>query len=119
MDPSGNHPFYLDKRACCCCPGQGGGPMNPTQQFSIQPFDDTGQLDDEDIPLEDKCCAWCATVDPNIPSIPPQGCYDIDCNDCPNYGKPKGSKPTDTGNASQVIPEGLKKRFQKLANIKK
>jgi hypothetical protein len=100
---------------CCCCPGQGGGPFNPTMALSVAPpFDDTG-IDPTDIdrdrePTLDKCCAWCATVDPNIPSKPPAGCQDFDCNNCPGFKKPK---PT------FVIPENLKKVLQRRAGIKK
>lgn len=100
---------------CCCCPGQGGGPFNPTMTLSVAPpFDDTGidpiDIDKDRKPKLDKCCAWCATVDPNIPSKPPAGCQDFDCNNCPRFKKPK---PT------FVIPENLKKVLQRRAGIKK
>ena len=96
---------------CCCCPGQGGASINPTLALSVAPpFDDTG-IDPTDIdrdrePTSDTCCAWCATVDPNIPSKPPAGCYDFDCNDCPGF-KPK---PT-------IIPENLIRALQIRAGI--
>jgi hypothetical protein len=51
-----------------------------------------------DIPVDVDCCDWCATLIPNVPSTPPVGCNDFDCDKCP---------PT-------VI-----ERFQKLANISK
>ena len=56
--------------------------------------------------MSDTCCAWCATVDPYIPSKPPAGCYDFDCNDCPGF-KPK---PT-------IIPENLIRALQIRAGI--
>ena len=87
---------------CCCCPGQGGNPMNPMGS----PLAKIGGDEEEEIEFEpykpskpkDKCCNWCDTVNPNLPSIPPPGCEDFDCDKCP---------PT-------VI-----ERMQKLANIKK
>jgi len=97
---------------CCCCPGQGGAPFNPTMSLSVAPpFDNTG-IDPTDIdrePTSDVCCNWCATVDPDIPSKPPAGCYDFDCNDCLGF-KPK-PKPT------SVIPEHLKRSLQRRAGI--
>ena len=30
------------------------------------------------------CCDWCATVDPNVFSIPPVGCEDWNCDNCDN-----------------------------------
>ena len=32
----------------------------------------------------DVCCDWCATVDPNVFSIPPVGCEDWNCDNCDN-----------------------------------
>lgn len=90
---------------CCCCPGQGGGPWNPGAQLSAKMG---GSTDDPTDPTQEKkCCDWCATVDPNIPSKPPRGCFDFNCKDCKGFKPPK---PT-------VIPEHLKRALQIKAGI--
>ena len=80
--------------------------------LSVAPPSDNTGIDPTDIgrDREPDCCAWCATVDPNIPSKPPKGCEDFNCNDCPGF-KEK--------NATQFIVERLKKILQKRAGIKK
>tara|TARA_R110002167_G_scaffold143478_1_gene332789 strand:+ start:60 stop:1268 length:1209 start_codon:yes stop_codon:yes gene_type:complete len=89
---------------CCCCPGQGGGPMNPGAQLSAQMG---GGTNGPIAPTQEKiCCDWCATVDPNKPSKPPKGCFDFNCKDC------RGFKPKPT-----VIPEHLKRALQIKAGI--
>ena len=42
----------------------------------------TYSSDDSNLEPTVDCCAWCATVDPNVPSIPPVGCEDWNCDNC-------------------------------------
>ena len=101
---------------CGCCPEYGGpsNVQNPTIQFSQKPIDNIGiDVDDEDKGKKD-CCAWCATVDPNIPSKPPVGCEDFDCNNCPGFELTKPIKPEEP-----TISENLLKILKRRAGIKK
>jgi hypothetical protein len=95
---------------CCCCPGQGGGPMNPGAGLLAKMGGSDDELIDpsdlEPSTHDDTCCDWCATVNPNIPSKPPVGCEDWMCDNCPGF-KPK---PT-------IIPENLKRQLQIRAGI--
>ena len=94
---------------CCCCPGQGGGPMNPgASLLAKMGGSDDELIDPADLSPEQICCNWCATIDPNIPSKPPKGCFDFNCDNCPGFNQ----TPT-------ILPENFIKRFQKLANISK
>jgi len=97
----------VDWTGCGCCP-EFGGPSIPIPQLSLMMSGPE--------PIEDKdkiCCDWCATVDPNKPSLPPRGCEDWNCNDCPEIPK------TPTIPQTPVVSESYKKRLQKLANISK
>jgi len=93
---------------CCCCPGQGGGPMNPGATLSAKMggSDDDLGIDLSDLPKDEICCNWCATVNPNIPSKPPVGCEDWMCDECPDF---KPFTPT--------LTESFKRALQKRAGI--
>ena len=98
--------------SCCIYPGDPSGSVDPRDPKD-PPIEDP-----KDKPNKEVCCDWCATVVPNVPSIPPPGCEDWNCDFCDldtgSTRDPRGENPDDPN-----LGENFIYRFQKLANIKK
>ena len=99
----------------CIYPGDPSGSIDPRDPRDPK---DPPIEDPTDKPNKEVCCDWCATVVPDVPSIPPPGCEDWNCDFCDPTRDPSGENPDDPSNDPN-LGENFIYRLQKLANIKK
>ena len=66
------------------------------------------------------CCDWCASVDPNTQSFPPEGCEDWNCDDCEQTDRPPVIQPLVQQEGLQIKGKLLNEsRMKQLAGIVK
>ena len=67
---------------------------------------------------DEVCCNWCATVDPNVPSFPPEGCEDWNCDNCEQTDRPPVIQPLVQQEGLQIKGKLLNEnRMKQLAGI--